>query len=84
MKFRRWLAPVLTLSAMLMLSTGTAHAGFYARHFTVYYACVVGPPPTGPVGEWDVDCDGNWSGWGNMPYTDCTTTEVTPTDYCGP
>jgi hypothetical protein len=42
-----------------------------------------GKPPDGTVmGEWYVDCDGNWDGWGWHPGDSCTDTEITLGAQC--
>ncbi|HZF14293.1 MAG TPA: hypothetical protein VFE33_36330 [Thermoanaerobaculia bacterium] len=84
---KKSLSLALLFAAALMLSSGgnTLNAATgWERHFTVYYSCIVSPPMSGHVeGEWDVDCDLNWTGWGSMPGTGCTTSDVTYGNYCG-
>ena len=59
-------------------------ASGYRVHYTVRYACLVGPwPPIGAVvGEWDQDCEGNMTGWGMQPGDGCTTTETSSFEPC--
>ena len=50
----------------------------YEEYLTVRYRCITGPDMRGTIeGEWFRDCDGNMSGWGVEPGSDCTYTDVT-------
>jgi hypothetical protein len=85
---RSLLVLVIAMVASFVTSPGdrTAKALGASWHYTVRYNCIVGPPPPPPwdiVGEWDVDCDGNWTGWGWLPGSNCTDTEETRTGSCG-
>jgi len=43
------------------------------------------PPGNTVVGEWSVDCFGNWDGWGERPgENSCTYNEITYGEYCVP
>jgi hypothetical protein len=84
---KRVIQAAIVLSLVMMVGPGNggkAHAGFRERHYDVYYNCIISPPYTGLVGQWDVDCDGNWTGWGWMPGDNCTRTESYAGAYCGP
>jgi hypothetical protein len=72
------------LTATLMLGSGGALFASFERHYTVYYNCIISPPSHEVVGEWDVDCDGNWTGWGWEVGSGCTEYTVTFGAYCGP
>jgi hypothetical protein len=59
-------------------------AAGWELHFDVYYSCIVSPPMAGNLeGQWDRDCQGNVTGWGTQPYTNCHDTQVTYGAYCG-
>ena len=61
-----------------------AHATAYSHHYLVYYRCICGIWCNGQlVGEWDLDCSGQWSGWGSMPGENCTIYEESQ-DLCDP
>jgi hypothetical protein len=86
---KRLVIVAITLLAALMLSPGGGpmRAAGHEIHYTIYYICTCSPCPTGEVvGEWDVDCDGIWSGWGYYPYADthCTDTVRDVGAPCGP
>jgi len=84
---RKRLCTLVLLSAVLLLSFGVTKAKAAAgweKHYTVYYSCIVGPTiPNDIQGEWDVDCDGNWTGWGWEPGHGCSSYQVTYGAYCG-
>jgi hypothetical protein len=78
---------VVALLMLLPLIRPGQHvkAGFYETTYTVYYNCIIGPSPQPPndiVGEWDVDCFGNWTGWGWMPGDNCTRTVAAYGNEC--
>lgn len=61
----------------------------YEKYYTVWYdygRCIIGPEDPNPVGEWFVDCYGNWSGYGWKPfeYPDCTHFDLTYGEQCFP
>lgn len=86
---KRLITLTVMFLAALMLSPGGGklRALGHPIHYTITYICTCSPCPTGEVmGEWDVDCDGNWSGWGDLPYAD-THCEQTTREFgedCGP
>jgi hypothetical protein len=88
MKRRLVFLVMMFLGAVMLSSTGVKlRASGHETHYTVTYICVCSPNCEGMiVGEWDVDCDGNWSGWGAIPYDDphCTSTEMDIGAFCGP
>ena len=61
----------------------------WEKHFDVYWTtddpCKVGPTiPDELVGQWDQDCDGNMTGWGEAPVYGCPRKIiVTYGAYCG-
>jgi len=74
----------LFLLAPMIGPTQQVKAGFYEEYYTVIYTCICGPGCAGTiVGEWSVDCFGNWSGWGWRPgeYS-CSTYEVSYGNEC--
>lgn len=79
---------VMSAVALLMLllpGNQTSAETRYVTHYTVYYQCIVSPDMRGQVvGEWTVDCQGNWSGWGMKPTDGCTYFTETQGDQCGP
>lgn len=81
MKLRlRPLALVLFLVLLVSLGPATPNAkalGGRVTNYTVHYVCIVSPMPPDPVGRWQEDCDGNWTGWGQSPGDGCTSTTVT-------
>lgn len=83
---KRMLAIAIALIIMSMAPGSALHAvNRSARHITVTYVSPAGGP--GPsvsyvAGEWDVDCDGNWSGWGSRPGDPDTRTTSTILYYC--
>jgi hypothetical protein len=83
---KRVFAIIVVLVIVSMVSPGASHAVGSAKHYTVYWnpGCPVGPSPPSPhiVGEWDVDCEGNWTGWGLMPGEACTRSVITILYYC--
>ena len=87
---RRLAILVVMFWAAMMLSPGgetLKASGGHETHYTIYYLCTCYTCPTGDVvGEWDVDCNGNWSGWGYAPYADpyCTETVMDIGAFCGP
>jgi hypothetical protein len=78
----------IVLTASILINSGSQNrlkaADGREMHYTVRYACIIGPGNhIGDIeGEWDVDCDGNWTGWGWMPGTDCTTTDISYGNFC--
>ena len=76
------IAAVATI--MLLFPRNDAKAGpTNVTYYTVKYACIISPDARGMiVGEWTVDCAGNWSGWGWRPGDNCTYTETTYGDAC--
>ena len=76
---------VLLLAIAIVFTPGdNLHAINSEKHYTVYYDGLVGPPDPDPdvMGEWDVDCEGNWTGWGWQPGHAWSRTEMTITGYC--
>ena len=69
---------------MLLFPRNEAKAGpTNVTYYTVKYGCVISPDQYGViVGQWTVDCAGNWTGWGWMPGDNCTFTETTYGDAC--
>lgn len=84
------LVVLFTLAAMIRPAQGVRATGApfgHERYYTVYYlygTCIIGPESTLPVGEWYVDCDGHWYGYGWKPgeYPDCTYYELVFGDPC--
>jgi hypothetical protein len=73
----------LLLLAPMLRPTQKVKAGFYIEYYTVRYKCVISPDCWGCVeGQWTRDCDGQMTGWGWEPGTDCTYTEITDGDEC--
>jgi hypothetical protein len=74
----------LFLLAPMIRPTQQVKAGFYEEHYTVIYTCTCSPNCQGMiVGEWSVDCFGNWSGWGWRPGEDvCSESEVSYGNEC--
>jgi hypothetical protein len=58
----------------------------YEKYYTVWYTCIIGPQYPGPVGEWYVDCSGNWSGYGWKPFEhpECSDFDLTYGEQCFP
>lgn len=81
MRIRRVVTILFLAASMMLLAPRNAHAG-YARHYDVYDACL--GPCCYLAGQWDLDCDGNWTGWGAAPGDPCTNYYMSFTDYCGP
>jgi hypothetical protein len=79
MRIRIPLASSLALVIALALAPQTYALPGYPVHYTVYYSCHFGPGGCGAdgdwygclVGEWTHTCNGQWSGWGMRPYTNC-------------
>jgi len=77
MQFRIALASSLAL--VIALALAPQAYGYNEVHYTVYYSCHVSPGGCGAggdwygclVGVWTLDCQGEWSGWGMEPYTNC-------------
>lgn len=89
MKKRLIIVGIMFVAALLISPGGEKlRASGHETHYEVYYECSVGPDVyLGQlVGMWDVDCDGNWSGWGAVPYADphCTSTVMDIGAFCGP
>ena len=58
--------------------------GYRVTYYTVRYACVTSPGFIGHIeGQWIVDCCNNVDGWGRLPGSNCTYTDVTYGDFCG-
>jgi hypothetical protein len=69
---------------MMLFPTNNAIATGSVTYYTVRYACQVSPDQYGViVGQWTVDCDGNWTGSGWMPGEYCTYTDTTYGEVCG-
>lgn len=77
---RSWKSRVYVLVLSLLLFVVPAprvKAYGQAYHYNVYVdcdACLLPGPSMCNVltGQWTVDCNGNWSGWGNRPGDECT------------
>jgi len=86
---RKILITALLFVIAIMVAPGGQKVGAsgWSFHYVVYATtCNVSyPMPNGPIGDWVVDCDENWTGWGVLPYSqDCTYTDATALEYCGP
>ena len=84
---KRLVIGAIMLSLMMAAGGGRIRASGHETHYTVIYTCTCSPGCYGTiVGEWDVDCDGNWSGWGWRPdeYPYCSTTQTDIGAFCGP
>jgi hypothetical protein len=88
MKKRLVTLAIMLVAALLLTSGGrTLRAAGHETDYTITYICTCSPGCYGMiVGQWHVDCDGNWSGWGDAPYADpyCTSTEMDIGAFCGP
>ena len=80
---RRILAIAASLGMMLAVEVPPAKAFLRWHHYDVRYACICLGCYGTLVGQWDEDCDGNWSGWGWEPDHNCTYTDET-SGSCGP
>ena len=59
-----------------------AKADGYIEDYVVWYTCVISPEQPYVVGNWHVDCQGNRTGDGMLPYSECTYTEFIQGDEC--
>ena len=85
---------LLTIVALFMFAamigpTQKVNAVLREKFYTVILAepCPFGwpgKPPYGTVmGEWTLDCDGNWDGWGWTPNEEnCKDVEITLGQQC--
>lgn len=74
----------LFMTAAMIGPTQKAKAGFQEWNYSVYFGCVDSRTPYGTlVGEWTIDCNDNWTGWGDKPGDECTYFDVTPGQLCG-
>jgi len=81
---RKRLCTLILLSAALFLSFGVTKAKAAAgweKHYTVHNDQILSNFEI--MGEWDVDCDNNWIGWGWEPGHSTSYAEVTYGAYCG-
>jgi hypothetical protein len=86
-----FLVMVIGLAAMLTSpGRGTVKADGFSTHYTVI--CIesnrlnrCGCTPGDVMGEWDRDCDGNLSGWGDLPFSNnaCEETDEGADYFCG-
>jgi hypothetical protein len=91
MRKRRTIA-ITTSFALLLLMTpmpmATADEPEREVIFDMYYNCICGLCPTGQViGHWELDCNGNLSGWGEPLENEdgwCKTVTVSYGRYCSP
>jgi hypothetical protein len=61
-------ATILIIATLfLFMPMQKVEAVLRERYYTVYDECLYGPKIPGPIGEWYVDCYGNWDGWGARP-----------------
>jgi hypothetical protein len=69
---------LLFLLAPMMGPTQKVKATTYVTYYTVRYSCIIGPGDHRGeiVGEWTVECGGEWIGWGWEPGESCTYSEV--------
>ncbi len=79
---RKTLAILASIILFFGIQVPPAKASMW-RHWWVYYACTCSPCGPTLEGEWDLDCDGNYTGWGWEPGHSCTTT-VTDSGPCDP
>ena len=81
---------LLTITALLMLvpmirPTQRVKAWSRETYYTVRNSCLTRPPCFNCLrGEWFRDCDGNMTGWGWEPGHECSYTEITYGNNCGP
>ena len=70
-------------TVMMLFTTNNAIATGSVTYYTVRYACQVSPDQYGViVGQWTVDCAGNWTGSGWMPGSNCRYTDTTYGELC--
>lgn len=80
---------LLTIVALFMFAamigpTQKVNAVLREKYYTVRWnGCGFSPYVPSVEGEWYVDCDGNWDGWGCKPNECvCTSFEVTLGEQC--
>lgn len=75
---------LLIATLFLFVPTRGVKAILLRGTYVVHYNCVIGgpTPPEDPIGEWEVDCHNNMTGWGWEPGHNCTYTEFIPGDPC--
>ena len=75
---RKWNVVLLVLAlSVLVLPAQKSEGSGQAYWYNVYTDCeeCLLPIPSmcgALTGQWHVDCDGNWTGWGSMPDDPCT------------
>ena len=87
---RRLVLSFILVVATLFLFVPTQQAKPVLREkfYTVYFKepCPFGwpgrPSDGDIIGEWTLDCDGNWSGWGWTPGEECTRSEIQLGQQC--
>ena len=81
---RKVLAIAASVILILAIQVPPANAFLRWHHYDVIYSCICSPGCYGTlVGQWDEDCDGNYTGWGWEPGHECTYTD-TSSGSCGP
>jgi len=71
------IASAISLLVLLIPANTVQALPDYVTNYDVYYNCVCGPCWSELEGQWVLDCDGSFTGWGWEPGHGCSDTTVT-------